>query len=99
MCGRRILISRSEVSTQSGVISLQEQHQRALTNELSIGHNVRVKLNPQSFSVVCGTGTNLSVVRITGVSSGIPDGGLEDSLVLRGRVVLQEYMFDSPKTS
>ena len=49
--------------------------------------------------MVGGAGANLLVVRIIGVSSGVPDGGLEDPLVLRRRVVLQEYMLDSPETS
>lgn len=39
------------------------------------------------------------VARIAGISSSIPDGGLEDPLVLGGRIVLQEYMFDSPETT
>ena len=32
-------------------------------------------------------------------ASGVPDGGLEDALVLRGRVVLEEDVFDAPETS
>jgi len=68
-------------------------------NELSVGHDVWVELDPQGLSMVRGTGTNFSVFGIVGVSSGIPDGGLEDPLVLGRRVVLQEYMFNSPETA
>ena len=39
------------------------------------------------------------VAWIIGVSSGVPDGGLEDPLVLRRRVVLQEYMLHSPEAT
>ena len=49
--------------------------------------------------MVRGTGANLSIVRIIDVPSGVPDGGLEDPLVLGRRIVLQEYMFDSPEAS
>jgi len=68
-------------------------------NEFSVRHDIWVKLDPQSLGVVCGTRTNISVVWIVGVPSSIPDGGLEDSLVLGRRIVLQEYVFDSPETS
>ena len=47
--------------------------------------------------MVRGTGANVSIARIIGVPSGIPDGGLEDPLVLGRRVVLEEYVFDSPE--
>jgi len=72
---------------------------RALTDELSVSHYVRVELDPQSLSVIRGTGTNVLVAWIIGVSSGIPDGGLEDPLILGRRVVLQEYMLDSPEAT
>ena len=39
------------------------------------------------------------VVWITGVPSSIPDGGLENPFVLGRWVVLQKYMFDSPKAT
>jgi len=86
------------------VVSLPIESRRVMCaveefNELSIGYYVRVKLDPQRFSVVRGTRTNSSVARIVDVSPGIPDSGLEDPLVLGRRVVLQEYMFDSPEAS
>ena len=49
--------------------------------------------------MVRGASTNFSVVRIVGVPSDIPDGGLEDSLVLGRRIVLQKYVLDSPEAS
>ena len=49
--------------------------------------------------MVRGTGANLSIVRIIDVPSGVPDGGLEDPLVLGRRIVLQKYVFDSPEAS
>ena len=97
MYGRRILTSRSEVSVQS-TTSLNQEHRR-LTNEFSVRHDIRVKLDPQSLGVVRGTGAHLSIVRIIDVSSGVPDGGLEDPLVLGRRIVLQEYVLDSPEAS
>ena len=39
------------------------------------------------------------VAWIIGASTGIPDGGLENPLVLGRRVVLQEYMLDSPEAT
>lgn len=49
--------------------------------------------------MVCGTSTNFSIAWIAGVASGISDGSLEDTLVLGRRIVLQEYVLDSPETS
>jgi len=68
-------------------------------NEFSIRHDIWVKLNPQSLGVVRRTIANLSIVRIIDVASGVPYGGLEDALVLGRRIVLQEYVFDSPEAS
>ena len=98
VCGRRILISRSEVMTRSIAIP-SFKCPRVLTNEFSIGHYLWVELDPQSLCVVRGTRANFSIIRIIGVSSGIPYGGLEDSLVLGRRVVLQEYVFNPPEAS
>ena len=68
-----------------------------LTNEFSVRHDVRIELDPQSLGVVCGTGANVSIAWIIGVPSRIPNGGLEDPLVLGRRIVLEEYVFDSPE--
>ena len=78
---------------------MKDQEHRRLTNELSIRHDIWIKLDPQSLGVVRGTGANLSIVWIIDVPSGISYGGLEGSLVLGRRVVLQEYLFDSPEES
>jgi hypothetical protein len=70
-----------------------------LTDKFSISHDFGVKFDPQSLGVVRRARANLSVGRIIGVSSDIPDGGLEDPLVLGRGVMLQEYVFDSPEAS
>ena len=44
------------------------------------------------------TRTNFGVVGLIGLPSRESYGGLDDTLVLFGRVVLQEYVFDSPET-
>lgn len=68
-------------------------------NEFSIRHNPRVEFNPQSFGVACSSRTDGVVGRVVRLSPGIPNGGLENSLILRRRVVFLEYVFDSPKAS
>ena len=65
-----------------------KDHHRALTNELSVSHYIWIKLDPQSLSVVRRARTNLLVVWIVGATPGVPDGGLEDPLVLGRGVVL-----------
>ena len=94
--GRRILISRSEVRTRS---TPSFKYPWVLTNEFSIGHYLWVELDPQSLCMVRGTRANFSIIRIIGVSSGIPYGGLEDPLALGRRIVLQEYVFNPPEAS
>lgn len=95
MCGKRTLIlGRFLVPSLS-----LDQDNHGLTNEFSIRYDIRIELDPQSLGVICSVGTNVFVARILGVSSGISDCSLEDALVLRRRVVLQEYMFHPPETS
>jgi len=88
----------------SAVVSLSVESRRIMCtveefNEFSIRHDIWVKLDPQSLGVVRGASTNLSIVRIVGVPSGISNGGLEDPLVLRRRIVLLEDVFDSPEAT
>lgn len=88
----------------SAIASLPVESRRIMCavekfDEFSIRHDAWVELDPQSLGVVRGTRANVSVVRVIGVPSGVSDGSLEDPLVLGRRIVLQEYVFDSPKAS
>jgi len=69
------------------------------TDELSIGHHAGIELDFDSLGMVGSTGAHILVLWIRDVlsSSGVSDGGLEDALVLRGRVMLEEYVFDAPE--
>lgn len=68
-------------------------------NELGVRHDLRVELNPQSFGVACSSRTDVVVGCVITLSPGIPNGGLENTLILRRRVVFLENVFDSPKAS
>jgi hypothetical protein len=86
------------VSTQLIINPTSGQGHRALTNELSVRYDDWVELYPQSLSVVRGARANILVARIVGFPSSIPNGGLDNPVVLRRRIMLQEDMFDPPET-
>ena len=69
-----------------------------LTDKFSIGYDSWIELDPHSLSVVCVSRANVVVCRVLCLSTGIPDGSLENPFVLGRRVVLQEYVLDSPET-
>jgi len=93
-------MSRPKASTQptiSPTSLLRGERSNGLTNEFGIRHDIWIELDLQSLSVVRRTSANFSIFRIIGVPSSVSDGGLENSLVLGRRIMLQEYMFDSPE--
>ena len=70
-----------------------------LTNELLVLHNARVELNPHRLGMVRRASTHSPVVGVLRVllAPGVPDCRLENTLVLLGREVLEEDVFDAPE--
>jgi len=83
--GRVVEDGRAVLSSTVGPLPVESRRVMCAVeefNEFGISHYVWIKLDPQSLGMVCGTRANISVAGIIGVPPGIPDGGLEDPLVL-----------------
>ena len=72
-----------------------------LANELVVSHHAWVEFNPQCLSMIGAPRAHRTVIRVrhTLLPTRIPHGGLQDALVLRNRIVLQENVFDAPEAS
>jgi hypothetical protein len=101
VCSRRVVRAIEEFCNVrcKDVIGLYRQHRR--TDELSIGHQPRIKLDFNSLRMVGFAGADFIVLWIRDVlsSSGVSDRGLQDALVLRRWVMLEEDVFDAPEAS
>lgn len=80
----------------SYVIELEPQ----LTDELSVLDCGRVKFNSQGLSVIGRPSAHFSVCRVLSFlqPASVSDARLENTLVLRRRILFQKYVFDTPKT-
>lgn len=70
-----------------------------LTDKLLVAHNARIELDPKRLRVPGVGAAHLAVRGVVDLPAGVPDGGLEDALVLGGRVVLQENVLDAPEAA
>lgn len=90
-CGRKTL-----AADQTDLVELELQ----LTDELSVLDYGRIKFNSQGLSMIGCPSAHFSVCRVLSFlqPASVSDARLEDALVLRRRILFQEYVFDTPKT-
>lgn len=74
-------------------------HGTVLTDEFLILDDGGIKLDPHCLCVLCRTIAHLPVARVGCLATSEPDRGLQDPLVLRGRVVFQEDVLCTPETT
>lgn len=69
------------------------------THEFAIRNDGWVKLDPDRLGVIGSALADLRVGRIDGLASGVAYRRLQDAFVLRGRVMFQEDVLDTPEAS
>jgi len=72
-----------------------------LTDELPVGNYGWIKFDFQGLSVVGFPITHFSIRRVlsTILAAGVSNSCLEDALILRGGILFQEYVLDTPETT
>ena len=72
-----------------------------LTDKFAISHNGRIKLDPQCLCMIRRASTHFTVSWVDRriLAPGVSNRGLQDPLVLRGRVVLQKDVLHAPETT
>jgi hypothetical protein len=82
-------------------LKTQNEVDIVLTNELGVGHFGGVELDAERLGVARRAGADLSVGRVRrgGVPARVAHGGLQNALVLFGRVVFEEDVLDAPEAA